>query len=190
PIWRKNRKALQSAFQYKMLEEFNRVFNEVGNKLVQRFEEILGRQVDVCPYVNHTTMDIIYESILGLDFDENPEENLKFSNNIYKYMDISTERMFSIIKRSDSLFQLLPDHKRQQVCLQEIRSFTTCVVNKRMEEMKYRRDDENSDDADLGIKKKSTFLDILLERFKNEKELPYDYINEELSTILTAVNIN
>ncbi|XP_017778750.1 PREDICTED: cytochrome P450 4d8-like [Nicrophorus vespilloides] len=50
--------------------------------------------------------------------------------------------------------------------------------------MKRQSCDETSGDSDFGIKKKSTLLDILMERFKDD--LPYGYINEELASILTA----
>ncbi|XP_017774972.1 PREDICTED: probable cytochrome P450 4ac1 [Nicrophorus vespilloides] len=186
PIWHNNRKALQPAFQYAMLEDFNKIFNKTGDKLLKKFEKILGRQVDVSPYINSSTMETTYESILGLNFEENPEENLKYSNTIYQYIDTCLERIFSPIKRSDFLYQLMPEHKKQQERLQEILNFTSAIVDKKREEMKRRSGDNISENSDFGIKKKSTLLDIILERFKTDEDLPYEYINEELSTFLTA----
>lgn len=58
--WHKHRKLITPTFHFKILENFQDVFNEKAKVLVEKLsEKSNGEIVDIYPYITHCTLDII-----------------------------------------------------------------------------------------------------------------------------------
>nr|XP_053639026.1 cytochrome P450 4c3-like isoform X2 [Cherax quadricarinatus]XP_053639084.1 cytochrome P450 4c3-like isoform X2 [Cherax quadricarinatus] len=58
--WHSRRKLLTPAFHFKILEDFLEVFNNQGNKMVQKLKQKAdGKPFDIFPFVTLCTLDVI-----------------------------------------------------------------------------------------------------------------------------------
>lgn len=105
--------------------------------------------------------------------------------------------MFDFILRYPFFFQFSKLAKRQNIALKILHDFTDKVIFRRRQELlnkginNNKLNDELDDDfADLGIKKKKAFLDILLQSTVNDQPLTDLEIREEVDTFSFEVDNN
>lgn len=65
--WRNRRKAITPAFHFKILEQFEEIFEQQGAVMVQRLDGLseCGDVVDIYPYVSLLALDNICEAAMG-----------------------------------------------------------------------------------------------------------------------------
>lgn len=67
PKWRNRRKAITPAFHFRILEQFEEIFEEQGGVLVQRLRPLAigGEVVNIYEYVSLLALDNICEAAMG-----------------------------------------------------------------------------------------------------------------------------
>lgn len=101
---------------------------------------------------------------------------------------ILLRRSFSSWKRSDILFKFSQDYQLEKKALKNLHSFTNKVIVERREVLKNDREGETRKEDEIGIKKRTAFLDMLLEATKNGLPLTDKEIRDEVDTFMFAVN--
>lgn len=102
-------------------------------------------------------------------------------------------RFFNFWKRIDLLFYVFArKHKKEMdKVLGVLNNFTSKLILKRREYLMQKTVNEQKtpiEDNDIGIKKKKTFLDILLQKTDNGVHFSDSDIEDEVKTIMAAVS--
>lgn len=99
--------------------------------------------------------------------------------------------MFDSIKRVDFIYRFTEMYRQEQRVLKTLHDFTKSVIVARKQELA--AGDMNSnvksaiDENDMGIKKKTAFLDLLLQSTVDGQPLSNEDIREEVDTFMFEV---
>lgn len=122
---------------------------------------------------------------------ENSES--KYVKSVKTQCKIIMERSFSAIKSFDVLFKLTSDYQTQKRCIKVLHDYTNFVIKKRRQELldtnKVEKDDTKADGDYVGVKKRMTFLDLLLQSQIDGQALSDETIREEVDTFMFEVNV-
>ncbi|KAF2886992.1 hypothetical protein ILUMI_19181, partial [Ignelater luminosus] len=159
--WQKHRKILTPAFHFKILEQFIEIFDFHGNILVQKLEKEVGKKsVNIYPYVTLCALDTICATAMGTEVNAQNESESKYVFSVKELSRIFMDRTFSLLK-------FFMD--------------TQSVIHSRKEELI--KDNGHSEDIqtveDTGLKKRKTFLDLLLQYEKDGQPITDKDIREE-----------
>jgi len=93
--------------------------------------------------------------------------------------------MFNILYRFDLTYMLTPLARAEKKALDVLHQFTEKIIVQRREEIiRGGNESGNSEDADVGAKRKMAFLDILLQSTIDERPLSNLDIREEVDTFM------
>lgn len=97
--------------------------------------------------------------------------------------------MFDIALRVDFLFEFSGLYTQMRSALRVLHGFTDKVIRERRAELMHSNNPQATlgDNADIGAKPKSTFLDILLQARINDKPFTDLDIREEVDTFMFEV---
>ncbi|KAH0815497.1 hypothetical protein GEV33_007292 [Tenebrio molitor] len=178
-IWKKHRRLLTPAFHFEILQEFVQVFEKCGDILVERFQNEIGHSFDVYPYVTFCTLDIIYESIMGVNLNVQKGDSAEYVDSVHDMTRIMIERSVSPIQVHDFLYRFTKNYSTQKRALEHLHRQSTEVINARKKELQEMRNLGRSSKA---TKSKKVFLDLLLEARIDGRGLT----QEEVDTFLFA----
>lgn len=99
---------------------------------------------------------------------------------------IVMERAFSAIKSFDVLFKLTGDYRTQKRCIKVLHDYTNFVIKKRRQEFLDMPETAGQKDM-FGVKKRTTFLDLLLQSQIDGEGLSDETIREEVDTFMFEV---
>lgn len=99
--------------------------------------------------------------------------------------------MFDILKRADLIYRFTDMYHQEQKVLKTLHGFTHSVILSRQQELaaetegakQYASNEEN----EMGIKKKTAFLDLLLQSSVDGQPLSNEDIREEVDTFMFEV---
>ncbi|CAB0014722.1 unnamed protein product [Nesidiocoris tenuis] len=188
PKWRMRRKAITPTFHFKILEDFIDIFNRNGNIFVDCLKSKIGQgSFDVLPYVTAYTMDIICETAMGTQIGAQAGNNVDYRNAVIRKKEkesqnqktdsdgIQTdefgERMLviEVLTRTKSVplgWHLIERHRLEKITIIIIPIIEVCTY--------------------LGIKKKSAFLELLIQMRKeaNPAFQTDEDVREEVDTFM------
>lgn len=98
--------------------------------------------------------------------------------------------MFDTSKRFDFIYQFSKLYQKEQETLKTLHGFTNQVILSRRNELASSNNNVKSinNDDDVGIKKKTAFLDMLLQATIDGEPLTNEEIREEVDTFMFAVS--
>lgn len=126
---------------------------------------------------------------MGFKVNAQLKENKEYVNAVEEFMELYMLKYFSLLRRYNWYYRFTSDYKKEQKTLKILKNMTKVVVANRKKE---RDANENKTtvnaDNEFGIKKRTAFLDLLLD-MKDEDALTEQELNDEVNTFLFAVNM-
>ncbi|XP_042148234.1 cytochrome P450 4c3-like [Ixodes scapularis] len=190
--WRTRRRLFTPAFHFRILDDFTPTINAQSMILA----DILGKMslehhgVDVVPRVTLCTLDIVCETIMGRVINAQSNQDSEYVKAVNKLGELFLERILTPFARVERIYKMTSNGREYHRCLNTLHSFTRRVISERKEDMK---DDFNrgilvndeSEDTGRSTKLKKPFLDLLLiEHFKDNKQITEEDIREEVDTFM------
>nr|DAB41811.1 TPA_inf: cytochrome P450 CYP405A19 [Calycopis cecrops] len=132
--WRLTRKLMSASLSNSTLASQVHFINDYSKQLFNHLDNFVDKnEVDFYKYLMPYTLDIIIETLMGVD-----SSFLNDLDNIYlkesgKAIRILTENMFSYWRGNTPLFEITPMYREMINCASELRSYSMKVINKRKE---------------------------------------------------------
>ncbi|XP_055547839.1 cytochrome P450 4d1-like [Wyeomyia smithii] len=186
--WFTHRKALTSAFHFKILENFVPVFDRKSTVLTEKFRATAGKVVKVFPMVKLCTLDVIVETAMGTASTAQTTQS-SYTLAVEEMATIAFLRMFNRFYFSDFIFRLTKMYPTYRQCLNTIHNYTLSIIAKRRKALQQNSNNECEQpqtDSDLGTKAKMALLDILLQTNIDGRPLTNEEIREEVDTFMFA----
>ncbi|KAK7864372.1 hypothetical protein R5R35_010971 [Gryllus longicercus] len=184
--WFAHRKLITPTFHFKILENFQEVFVEKTQILVEKLQKEVGNSkgFDVYPYITRCALDIICETAMGTEVNAQENINSPYVDAIYDISEIIIRRMLRPWLRNDFVYSFTKDGKRYKECLEILHSFTTKVIREKKANLKNQTTQQETQHDDLGRKRRVAFLDLLLEASQGDTVLSDEDIREEVDTFM------
>jgi cytochrome P450 len=184
--WHKHRKIITPAFHFKILEQFCDVFDDKVAIMINRFENQLAKNpdepIDIFPFVTKMALDIICETAMKTNVQAQNDEENSYVKAIYKMGELVTTRVLKPWLISDFIFGLSALKKQSDEVLSVLHGFTESVIKERK---KTRTSEKGtSSENEFGQKKRTAFLDILLESNEQNKLMTDEDIRMEVDTFM------
>lgn len=189
--WRKRRRLLTPAFHFQILDNFFDTFNKSANILCQQLgasqsdDSLIGKEIDVFPYLKRCTLDIICEAAMGIKVNAQQQDSeylyavQRFSTVLFEYF-IS---IWSLLPRW--MYFMTKKGKEYQKYLKIIHDFTSKVIRDRKKEMELEEAAKESKDeqeaareSEFEPRKRRAFLDLMLIAAKEVNLTDTDIRNE------------
>ncbi|CAF1109070.1 unnamed protein product [Adineta steineri] len=185
--WKNRRRILTPAFHDKdLLTNSVDIFNEQAAILIQRLACMkLDKEVNLYSYIASCALDIICEAAMGLNIGAQHQRNSEYVDAVLKLTDLILKRQRMPWMWPDFLFNLLPEGREHNRCLNIVHQFTKKVIDDRAQDFH----------ANQIHGKRSAFLDLLLKQMHDEQLTLVD-IQEEVDTFMfeghdtTAASMN
>ncbi|CAF1068446.1 unnamed protein product [Adineta steineri] len=185
--WKNRRRILTPAFHDKdLLANSVDIFNEQAAILIQRLTSMkLEKEVNLYSYIASCALDIICETAMGLNIGAQHQRNSEYVDAVLKLTDLILKRQRMPWMWPDFLFNLLPEGREHNRCLNIVHQFTKKVIHDRAQDFH----------ANQIHGKRSAFLDLLLNQMHDE-QLTLADIQEEVDTFMfeghdtTAASMN
>ncbi|XP_046632819.1 cytochrome P450 4c3-like isoform X2 [Daphnia pulicaria] len=141
--WKKNRRLLNPAFHFQILNTFMGAINDKSKECVKEFEDALetnkGGEIDVFPIMSRCTLDIICATFMGRKTLKNEEKSL-FLDNLAEFERIFQQRINKPWLRMNWFFKLTSPGRENARCVKGLHEFSNTIINDRRELLK--RDEE------------------------------------------------
>ncbi|XP_053692133.1 probable cytochrome P450 4d14 [Sabethes cyaneus] len=187
--WFTHRKALTSAFHFKILENFVPVFDRQSTVLMEKLRKTDGKVVKIFPMVKLCTLDIIVETAMGTPSSAQITQS-SYTLAVEEMATIAFLRMFNRFYFSDFIFRFSKFYPTYGRCLKTIQNFTLSIIEKRRKTLQQNAAEDGQQppqgNDDLGSKPKMALLDILLQTNIDGRPLTDEEIREEVDTFMFA----
>ncbi|KAK4880260.1 hypothetical protein RN001_008406 [Aquatica leii] len=181
--WKIRRKLITPTFHFQILEQYIGIFNVQSDVLVDCLKDRLDEQAfDLFPYITLCTLDVICEAAMGTQVNAQKDSNNIYVRSVKDMCIIVAERVFSPTKMINFLYQLTTTYSKEKKTLSVLHNYTTSVINERRQSLNAATNIET--DEDTGIKRRLTFLDLLLRCNLNGSKLSTESIREEVDTFM------
>ncbi|KAJ3655144.1 hypothetical protein Zmor_014282 [Zophobas morio] len=184
--WKKHRRIITPTFHFKILEQFINSFDTATDVMVEKLKKHVGEPtVDIYPFVTLCALDIICETAMGTTINAQSNEESEYVKSVKEMGRIIIERALAPQKNNEFLFRFTKDFQLQRKALNILHKYTNNVIRKRRQELlKEYSSKEMENPADIGIKKKMAFLDLLLQARVDDRPLTNEEIREEVDTFM------
>ncbi|XP_005180619.2 cytochrome P450 4d8-like [Musca domestica] len=189
--WHTRRKIITPTFHFKILEDFLQIFNCQSMVLLDNLAEKADGKTpfDVYPLMSLYTLDIIAESAMGTQVNAQTKGNVEYAKAVSEMTELSAWKFVRIHLNNSLVYTILhPRKKLREIQLIRImRDFTKKVIEERREYLlkNSRHQSENGENEnDIGFKKRSALLDVLLQSTVDGKPLTNEDIREEVDTFM------
>jgi len=190
--WKSRRKLLTPAFHFKILDDFNDVYNKQADILVSKLAPCAGtgREFNIRTKVSLCTLDIIMESSMGWSLGAQSDEDSSYVQSAMALESIAQYRASRPWLQSDFIFNLLGYGKIQQKHLETFHGQSKAAIKRRRELYFAEKRDESEDEENaniIGSKKRRAFLDLMLEEsMQSWEKMSDEDLREEVDTITFA----
>uniref|UniRef100_A0A182PYY8 Uncharacterized protein n=1 Tax=Anopheles epiroticus TaxID=199890 RepID=A0A182PYY8_9DIPT len=184
--WKTQRKALNPAFNTRILNSFIPVFVQCSKQMVQQMENSVtdgGRTLSIFPFISKCTLEMVCGTTIGCDVMEQPGKET-FIENVDRCFELVAKRMLNMHHYIELLYRWTQD------CAEESERRTSCyrffesVIEKAKARIRSRTDvDENED-----FKKPQIFADQLLSVHHNGNPFTDIEITHNIYSMIAAGN--
>jgi len=189
--WKKARRLLTPTFHFNILNTYTDVYNRNADILAQQWNKIFKTsnacETDVMPFLKRCTLDIICETAMGVGVNAQMDHDSKYIKAVEGVTDAISERFFTVWNFLPNwmYFQISSAGRECKENLSIIHDFTKKVIRDRKLEMSQEESaEEVVDDDSFGMKKKRSFLDLLLTAAKEDADLSDTQIRNEVDTFM------
>ncbi|XP_059353317.1 cytochrome P450 4c3-like isoform X2 [Daphnia carinata] len=208
--WKKNRRLLNPAFHFQILNTFVDAINSKSIICVEEFEEAIennkGDEIDVFPIMSRSTLDIICDTFMGREALKKEEKAL-FLNNLEGFERVFQQRIVKPWLRINWFFKLTAPGRENARCVEGLHQFCNMIIKARREALerdaaqikwnsttkscKMTQTNDAAPEGDVGAidvgeaKKKLPFLDLVLTELGKEHFNETD-IRDEVNAFLGA----
>ncbi|RZF41239.1 hypothetical protein LSTR_LSTR010467 [Laodelphax striatellus] len=164
--WRKLRKMVNPTFHQKLLENFLTTFNEQSEVMVQRLEEQVGKPTfDIGDYTAKCTLDFLCGTLMGVKSKEQIDNRCDFAKNVVGSVTIIKKRFYTLHYQSDWIFSFTNWSRQLNAFVKPLHDFAKQVI---LERISIKQAEDPKDGlVDELEKKRSIYLDTILEQFKH-----------------------
>lgn len=184
--WKTRRRLLTPAFHFQILEEFSHVINHQAAIFIEQVAK-KSRDEDIVPYVSAATLDIVCETIMGVNLNsQTTGAGKKYLHSIKALGELFFKRVQSPAKWINFIYEMTGDGRKNVQYLRHLHEFTLKVINDRKKELEDNPEELEkiaSTDGSM-LKSKKPFLDVLLVEHMKNKNLTVDDIREEVDTFM------
>jgi len=187
--WKTRRKLLTPAFHFKILDDFNEVYNAQAKILVQKLQENAEdcQEFNVRTKISLCTLDTIMESSMAWELHAQDDENCEYVQNVKNEEALVFYRISRPWLYPDILFDLFGYGKLQRKYLKILHGQSIAAINRRRADYSKSIIHEAEDGQVLGTKKRRAFLDLMLEESTRSNIILTDEdLREEVDTIMFA----
>ncbi|XP_065171905.1 cytochrome P450 4d2-like [Atheta coriaria] len=197
--WRLRRKTITPTFHFKVLDQFVHVFNKNNQILVQQLQKSIDKQngdgvVNIAHFVTLAAMDNIVETAMGTSMNSqlNDQSDYVWAT---KFMTANVyDHIVNPITYLKATYIFTPTYWKERKALKILKNYTMSLIKTKRETLSNHNNtitenihsdtDINLDDEHFGIKKKTAFLDLLLQTTIDGKPLSDEDIMEEVDTFM------
>lgn len=183
--WKSRRRFLTPTFHNSVIESYIETMDKHALQLVEDLKDKLDTDsIDLYPFVNMCTLNIVCETIMGLSLDD-PTLSLNKSSyleHLDEVVNLIQARAFSIYKSFDFIYSFTNSYKREIEVVNNLHDFTNKIINKKRKQLS---DNKSSPDEDYIDGKKSlrkSVIDFLLEEKIDDQPLSDKEIREHVDT--------
>ncbi|XP_028968857.1 cytochrome P450 4V2-like [Galendromus occidentalis] len=185
--WKSRRKFLTPAFHFKVLD----TFADAMNRQAKIFADQIGRKKpdeDMLPYVEAFTLDVVCETIMGIDMKCQLEGSGRdYLNKVKRISHQLVKRFADPLSWIDFIyFNFTGDGREFKKIVEEVHDFTTQVINERKRELSATPEilESISNAEEAMTKSKKPFLDLMLVEHLKTQNLSIEDIREEVDTFM------
>ncbi|KAJ1530819.1 hypothetical protein ONE63_005666 [Megalurothrips usitatus] len=191
--WHTHRKMITPTFHFKILEAFHDVFVEKCEILARKLAKVADgkTEFDMYPFITHCTLDIICETAMGvkLNAQDSTDKRSDYVSAIYEISELTLKRAHRPWLFPNITFYMTDLGKRYKRCLSILHGFTNKVPQVIRERKEVRESQQSQTQAsttedDLGRKKRTAFLDLLLDAREAGAQLSDEDLREEVDTFM------
>ncbi|XP_074599602.1 cytochrome P450 4C1-like [Brevipalpus obovatus] len=203
--WKERRKLITPAFHFKILEDFVPSIVSHTSQLLDEWAKKDVQIIDVHKAMPKLTLDILFETAMGLSSDEMVDERLKYVEAIKDATSLSSKRFHSVSAIISAVYYRTRAGKEYLRALDIIHGFTSRVIKQRIATIQSKNEHENlssREESDekinsaqdnvyfRGKKRKQAFMDTLIDEFltksRRGSRLKLEDIREEVDTFMFA----
>ncbi|XP_037269503.2 cytochrome P450 4V2 [Rhipicephalus microplus] len=174
--WKTRRRAITPAFHFRILDDYVPIMNKRGERLMQKVTAMNGEYFDVLPIVRAAAFGVLFETSMGIDYDEDDIERTGYLRIHDAISDTVVDRVINFHHWFDTIYAFSKERKRMLQYVEEAKEFVNNILQKRI--VDYRK----------GIRdpvSKNSFLEILLRMYLDEGIMTeIDVRDELLSTLI------
>ncbi|KAK7579866.1 hypothetical protein V9T40_000495 [Parthenolecanium corni] len=184
-MWRKQRKMIQPAFHFAVMNNIVGIVNRKAEVLLQILELQADSQwFDILPIMYACSLDIMVEAFMNVQLDVQHGNCLEYSESIRRITALVSERVTNVMLHRDFVHRFTDNYKKQQECYRVLHGLSSKLVQ---EKMKERREQEGTPEIEESNAKKKSLIEILV----NLKDPVTGYLTEkqirdEVDTFLFA----
>nr|XP_024215440.1 cytochrome P450 4C1-like [Halyomorpha halys] len=167
-LWQMRRKAITPTFHFKILDEFVPIFNKCSKILIECFKDKVGQgPFHLTEYMSNCALDAIAETAMGTELKAQTNPHSEYPTSIFKMTTALMEKMSNPLLTLEPIYTLSGRRKKESDLLRILFSLPREVIrSKRCSKTTHDNGITSSDEA-YGIKKKTAFLQLLLEMKEN-----------------------
>ncbi|XP_062535160.1 cytochrome P450 4c21-like [Armigeres subalbatus] len=122
-VWRGQRKALNPAFNTKILESFMTIFGDITRSMIQRLETIAkGETINFMEHVSRCTLEMVCATTLGFNATKlNEIEKLGYY--IERNFDLAARRMLNFHLQLDCIYRWSKDYRDERALRGHLESY-------------------------------------------------------------------
>ncbi|KAM7305459.1 cytochrome P450 4V2 [Ixodes scapularis] len=197
-IWRLKRKLMTPAFHFRVLDNYLRIFNENGDRLVRTIGEAIDEAPEDPVRLFKTTqkcaMDIIGEVTMGEKLGLQDDKNLNFMSSFNRVMFLVSVRFFRPWFWNQKIYDSSSEGKLYNRDLEEMMEFIHSIIQRRSQASqseksfpRYSPDDQHDDETDCS-ENKNTLMNLLLKKHREDDRYTLDDVRRDIDTIIAAGN--
>ncbi|XP_015185433.1 PREDICTED: cytochrome P450 4C1-like isoform X2 [Polistes dominula] len=182
-IWESHRQMLNPIFKVNIFSNQMSKIIKHSNRLTRIIENLNEKEIDVHHYIHLFSLDTIYDTILGRDFNFQNNPKCRLHNDISELLNTTTKRVYKFWLHPDIIFYNLPIGKRFREALSHLDTLTWKIIKERKESMQEKKINGEMKEKDA-TNNTSLFLDTIFKSFYERKEYTEHDIRDEINTIV------
>nr|XP_042903352.1 cytochrome P450 4C1-like [Parasteatoda tepidariorum] len=155
--------------------------------LVKKLHSLIDEKfVDIVPLIINCTLDIVCETMMGYRIGAQQGENTDYVNAIHNLADFFNKRTITPWLWSDCMFNFSSTGRGFNKDLDILHSFTKKVIKEKKKAMLSQPivNDSAKKDDEFQIKKRKSFMDLLLDLHLQGEQITEEGIQEEVDTFM------